>query len=71
MTNYNIGFIVGSLSFQSINRTLSQALIKPAPDNLQGTEISIKDLPLYNYDFDASYPPEGTAFKTAVEASDG
>lgn len=71
MTNYNIGYIVGSLSTGSINRTLSKALIKLAPDNLQFTEISIKDLPLYNYDFDANYPPEGTAFKTAVEASDG
>lgn len=71
MTQYNIGYIVGSLSTGSINRTLSKALIKLAPDNLQFTEISIKDLPLYNYDFDASYPPEGTAFKQAVESSDG
>nr|WP_254455789.1 NADPH-dependent FMN reductase [Paeniglutamicibacter quisquiliarum] len=60
-----------SLSTSSINRTLSKALIKLAPDNLQFTEIPIKDLPLYNYDFDANYPPDGTAFKQAVESSDG
>ncbi len=71
MTNYNIGYFVGSLSSNSINRTLSKALIKLAPDNLQFTEIPIKDLPLYNYDFDASYPPEGTALKQSIEAADG
>lgn len=71
MTTYNIGYFVGSLSANSINRTLSQALIKLAPENLNFTEIPIKDLPLYNYDFDASFPPEGTALKQAIEASDG
>lgn len=71
MTTYNIGYFVGSLSTQSINRTLSKALIKLAPENLHFTEIPIKDLPLYNYDFDASFPPEGTALKQAIEAADG
>ncbi|KAA0973171.1 NAD(P)H-dependent oxidoreductase [Paeniglutamicibacter gangotriensis] len=71
MTQYKIGYFVGSLATNSINRTLSKALIKLAPDNLAFTEISIKDLPLYSYDYDASYPPEGTAFKAAVEAADG
>lgn len=71
MTTYNIGYFVGSLSANSINRTLSKALIKLAPENLAFTEIPIKDLPLYNYDYDASFPPEGTALKHAIEASDG
>lgn len=71
MTTYNIGCFVGSLSANSINRTLSKALIKLAPENLNFTEIPIKDLPLYNYDFEASFPPEGTALKQAIEASDG
>ena len=71
MTQYKIGYFVGSLATNSINRTLSKALIKLAPDNLAFTEISIKDLPLYSYDYDASYPPESTALKTSVEAADG
>lgn len=71
MAQYNIGYFVGSLATNSINRTLSKALIKLAPGNLQFTEIPIKDLPLYSYDYDAAYPPEGTAFKSAVEAADG
>ncbi|MFC8303023.1 NADPH-dependent FMN reductase [Specibacter sp. NPDC057265] len=71
MTTYNIGYFVGSLSTRSINRTLSKALIKLAPETLKFTEIPIRDLPLYNYDFDASFPPEGTALKQAIEAADG
>lgn len=27
------------------------------------SEIPFKDLPLYSYDYDANYPPEGKAFK--------
>ena len=54
MAQYNFGYFVGSLATNSINRTLSKALITMAPDNLQFTEISIKDLPLYCYDVDAS-----------------
>lgn len=71
MTTYTIGYFVGSLATHSINRTLSKALIKLAPDNLQFIEIPIKDLPLYSYDFDASYPPEGKALKEAIESADG
>ena len=33
-------------------------------------EIPIRDLPLYNYDFDADYPPEGRALKEAIAAVD-
>ena len=70
MTQYNIGYFVGSLATNSINRTLSKALIKLAPEDLAFTEIPIKDLPLYSYDFDANYPPEGTTLKQAIEAAD-
>jgi chromate reductase len=68
---YTIGYFVGSLASASINRTLSQALIRLAPDDLEFTEIPIKDLPLYNSDFDADYPPEGVALKDAIAAADG
>lgn len=71
MATYKIGYFVGSLASGSINRTLSKALIKLAPGDLEFTEIPIKDLPLYSYDYDADFPPEGRALKDAIEGSDG
>jgi chromate reductase len=68
---YTIGYFVGSLARDSINRRLSRALIALAPDDLEFTEIPIGDLPLYSYDYDADYPPEGRALKDAIAASDG
>ncbi|WP_108251839.1 NADPH-dependent FMN reductase [Planctomonas deserti] len=71
MAAYRIGYFVGSLASNSINRTLSKALISVAPEELDFTEIPIRDLPLYNSDFDADFPPEGRALKDAIAASDG
>lgn len=71
MTTYRIGYFVGSLATGSINRILSRALIRLAPEELTFTEILIRDLPLYNHDYDPNYPPEGRALKEAIEASDG
>lgn len=68
---YSIGYFVGSLSSTSINRTLSQALIALAPDQLEFREIPIRDLPLYSPDHDADYPAVARALKEAVETSDG
>lgn len=70
MTKYKVGYFVGSLSKRSINRTLSRALLRLAPEELEFTEIPIKDLPLYNHDFDDDYPPEGRALKDAIAAVD-
>ena len=70
MATHKVGYFVGSLARDSINRKLSQALIKVAPDSLEFTEIPIRDLPLYSYDYDADYPPEGRALKEAISASD-
>ena len=71
MATHKIGYFVGSLASGSINRTLSKALIKLAPADLEFTEIPIRDLPLYSYDYDADFPPAGRALKEAIEASDG
>ena len=71
MAPYKIGYFVGSLASGSINRVLAKALIKLAPEDLEFTEIPIKDLPLYSYDYDADFPPEGRALKAAIEAADG
>jgi chromate reductase len=70
MTTYTVGYLIGSLSQKSINRILAQALIRVAPPELKFKEIPIKDLPLYNHDFDADYPPEGRALKEALAAVD-
>ncbi|MFJ5861205.1 NADPH-dependent FMN reductase [Pseudarthrobacter sp. NPDC092439] len=71
MAPYKIGYFVGSLASNSINRVLSKALIKLAPENLEFTEIPIRDLPLYSPDYDADFPAEGRELKKAIEASDG
>ncbi len=70
MTTYRVGYFVGSLSASSINRTLSKALIRLAPDDLELTEIPIGDLPLYNRDLDGDYPEPARALKDAIAASD-
>jgi chromate reductase len=70
MSGYRVGYIVGSLSNESINRTLAKALIVLSPSGLDFVEIPIRDLPLYNRDFDADYPPAGGALKDAIAAVD-
>src|ERR1700756_3733521 len=70
MGNYTVGYLIGSLSVDSINRTLSKALIRLAPDYLAFQEISIGDLPLYNRDLDEDYPPAGRALKDAIASVD-
>ena len=70
MAKYKVGYFVGSLSSTSINRELSEALIRLAPEDLEFTEIPIGNLPLYSQDHDANYPPEATALKDAIHQSD-
>ena len=65
---YKIGYFVGSLSSTSINRVLSKALIRLAPEDLEFTEIPIGNLPLYSPDYDADYPPEAAALKDGDRA---
>lgn len=69
--SYQVGVFVGSLSTVSINRRLATALRRlSAGTGLTLAEIPIGNLPLYNHDYDADYPPEGRAFKDAVAAVD-
>lgn len=70
MATRKIGFLVGSLAKGSINRKLAKALVRLAPAGLTLTEIPIRDLPLYNYDFDADFPAPARAFKQALAESD-
>ena len=70
MPEYKVGYFVGSLSSTSINRILSKALIRVAPQGLEFTEIPIGGLPLYSPDFDSDYPPEAVALKQAIASAD-
>jgi chromate reductase len=70
MTTQKVGYFVGSLAKASINRLLATALVRLSPPELQLQEIPIGDLPLYNHDYDADYPPVARKFKDAIAASD-
>ena len=70
MTDFKVGYFVGSLATKSINRLLAKALVGLAPKDLQMAEIPFKDLPLYSYDYDANFPPVATAFKDAIASVD-
>ena len=70
MTAFTVGYFVGSLATNSINRKLATALVRLAPAELQMREIPIGELPLYSYDFDADYPPPARALKEAIAAVD-
>ena len=63
MATYKVGYFVGSLASTSINRLLAKALVRLAPPELVMSEIAIKDLPLYSYDYDADYPPVARALQ--------
>jgi chromate reductase len=70
MTDFSVGYFVGSLAQNSINRKLAGALVRLAPSDLEMREIPIRDLPLYSYDYDKNYPPAGKALKDAIAAVD-
>jgi chromate reductase, NAD(P)H dehydrogenase (quinone) len=70
MRTYKVGYFVGSLSSTSINRELSQVLVRLAPEDLEFTEIPIRNLSLYSPDHDGDYPAEALALKDTISRSD-
>ena len=70
MSDYKVGYLIGSLAKGSINRKLAKALVRLAPKDLQMTEIPFRDLPLYSYDYDADFPAPARAFKEAIAGVD-
>jgi chromate reductase len=70
MATYKVGYFVGSLARQSLNRKLSKALVKLAPPELSMTEIPFKDLPLYSYDYDSDFPPVARTLKQQIAGAD-
>jgi chromate reductase, NAD(P)H dehydrogenase (quinone) len=67
---YKVGYLVGSLSAVSINRTLAKALVRCAPPELVLSEIDIAQLPMYNRDYDADFPAEAARLKEALSGVD-
>lgn len=65
-----IAVFVGSLRKDSCNRKLAHALEKIAGDRARFQYVQIGDLPLYDQDFDAQYPAQGTRLKDQVRAAD-
>ncbi len=65
-----IAVFVGSLRRESCNRRLALALEKLAGDRARFQYVRIDDLPLYNQDFDGSYPAQGTRLKDEVRGAD-
>jgi len=65
-----IGYVVGSLRKESINRKLAGALIKLAPPDFNFKELRIGDLPLYNQDDDKAQAPEVQRLKSELRAVD-
>lgn len=71
MASTTIGYFVGSLARDSINRKLAVALTRLAPSEVTMREIPIGSLPLYSYDYDTNYPPPAVALKEAIASVDG
>ncbi|QOY63780.1 NAD(P)H-dependent oxidoreductase [Lysobacter sp. H21R4] len=70
MKTYKVGYLIGSMATESINRKLANAMFKLAPEALQFEEISYRDLPIYSYDYDPDYPEVGRKFKKDIESCD-
>ena len=70
MKNHKVGYLIGSLAKDSINRKLATALVRLAPPNLKMTEITFNKLPLYSHDYDVDFPPVARTFKDELAAVD-
>jgi chromate reductase, NAD(P)H dehydrogenase (quinone) len=65
-----IGYIIGSLRKDSINRKLATALVKLGPPDFTFKELRIGDLPLYNQDDDKSQAAEVQRLKSELRGVD-
>lgn len=70
-TGMKIGYIVGSLSKESLNRGLAKAFIAVAPLGVDFVELPIADLPMYNRDLDGNWPQVALDFKQSILGVDG
>jgi chromate reductase len=65
-----IAVYVGSLQEKSFNKNLAKNLESLAGDDIEFNYVDI-NLPLFNQDLEANYPPEAQKVKDIVEAADG
>lgn len=66
-----IGYIVGSLAPDSLNRKLAGEIVSQAPEHVQMVELEISALPLYDRHMDDEFPQVMTEFKEETAAVDG
>lgn len=72
-----ISVIVGSLRRDSFARKIAYNVLPMFPDGYEARIIEIRDLPLYDFDYDdpeiadKPLPAEYTAFRETIKASDG
>lgn len=67
----SIGIIVGSIAQDSINKQVAEGMLSLAPEGVELSLIDIKDLPMYDYGYDAEYPAVAREFKDAIASKDG
>ncbi|HOF42083.1 MAG TPA: NAD(P)H-dependent oxidoreductase [Candidatus Hydrogenedentes bacterium] len=67
---FDIVAIIGSLSKNSLNRKVAQALAELAPAGFNISIAEIAQLPMYNQDLDENPPDEWTAFRERIRAAD-
>lgn len=71
MSSYEIAVVVGSLRKESYNQKLATAIVKLAPSDFSFTQVSIRDLPLYNQDDDENQAPSVVRMKNLIRQADG
>lgn len=73
----HVSVIVGSLRGGSFARKIAKSIIPLFPDGVEGRILEIRDLPLYNFDYDdpavpaVATPGAYTVFREAIKAADG
>lgn len=65
-----IALIVGSLSRQSINRSIANFISAQAPDDVSIDLVNIADLPLYTQDLDSETIPAYDRVRAQIAAAD-
>jgi len=70
-STFTIGYLVGSLASDSLNRRLAGALVRLAPPTLHLEEIPLAGLPLFSRDLEADLPVPVRELKRRIEGSDG